>query len=314
MKMFLKKISGNYFKLTAGVVSISFSPLAVKLVAFAPSVSAFYRSFYAAGFFLLCALARQIIQKGDKAGPANFRWVIPSVLAGVFLGLDLIVWHRTILYVGAGPATFLGNSQILFVTLFAVLVFKERVPKLFYLVLALVLIGLYLLIPLTGPGVSQQTGYLLGLIVGFTYAGMLICLRYAKTLAGRLYPELWSLCVLFLASSAVIFVSAQFVEGTAVAVWDVNGHILMALTALFCQTFGWYMINSSIIKIPAHEGSLILMLQPLLATIWGCLFFLEPLSAVQISGIILTLAGIIWYQTSRKTDSIQSEIEAKEIL
>ena len=308
--------AGNYIKLVAGVVAISFSPLAVKLVVFASSVSAFYRSFYGACFFLLFALARHLFrrEKNENGGQAGYGWVAPSMLAGVFLGLDLIFWHRTILYLGAGPATFLGNSQILFVTIFAALVLKEEIPKIFYLILAMVVTGLYILIPLTTSAVSRPAGYALGLVVGATYAGMLICLRYAKRLAGKSYPELLSLGVMFLVSSAVILFSAKVVEGAPVAIWDLRSHIIMALTALFCQTLGWYMINSSILELPAHEGSLILMLQPLLATVWGCMLFLEPLSAVQVMGIVLTLAGIVWYQTIKKEDCVQKEVEAEEVL
>lgn len=306
--------AGNYIKLVAGVVGISFSPLAVKLVVFAPSVSAFYRSFYAACFFFLFALAARVFRRHGNAGQAGRGWVAPSLLAGVFLGIDLIFWHKTIIYLGAGPATFLGNSQILFVTVFAVLVFKECVPKIFYFILATVFTGLYLLIPLTASGVSRPEGYALGLIVGVTYGGMLICLRYAKKLAGKVYPELLSLAVMFLASSAVILFSAQVIEGKTVAVWDLRGHIIMLLTALFCQTLGWYLINTSILELPAHEGSLILMLQPLLATAWGCLFLLEPLSAVQVAGMALALAGIVWYQAIKKEDCVQKEAEAEEVL
>lgn len=305
---------GKYCTLIGGVVAISFSPLAVKLVAFPSSVSAFYRSFYAACFFLLFASAGYLLGRNTPGRPANTRWVLPSALAGVFLGIDLVVWHKTILYVGAGPATFLGNSQILFVTIFAAQVFKEHIPKLFYLILAMVVVGLYLLMPAVASTVSRPAGYMLGMIVGITYAGMLICLRYAKMLTGDAYPELLSLAVVFLASSAVIFVSAQWIEGTTVLVWDVKSHILMALTALSCQTLGWYMINSTILTIPAHEGSLLLMLQPLLATVWGCLFLAEPMAAVQILGIFLALSGIVWYQTTKKETCVQHETESECVL
>lgn len=274
------------------MIAISFSPLAVKMVSFTTSVSAFYRSFYAALFFFIFALFnyRSQISVKDK------KWIVPSILAGLFLGADLEIWHKTIVYLGAGPATFLGNSQIIFVTLFAALVFRERIPKVFYAVLAAVMLGLFLLIPMKTTGVSRPIGYLLGLIVGFTYAGMLICLRYAKTLSGKEYPEIMSLAVVFIVSAAVILVYTVFAEHDTIFVQDPRSHIIMIMAAFFCQTYGWFMINSNIVRIPAHEGSLLLMLQPLLATVWGSVFFYEPLGMVQFIGIFLTLAGIIFYQ------------------
>ncbi len=281
-----------YVKLLVGITAISFSPLAVKLVTFGPSVSAFYRSFYAALFFLLMALFKYKEEYGVK----HFRWFLPSVIAGIFLGIDLVVWHKTIIFLGAGPATFLGNSQIIFVTLFAALIFREKIPVMYYVTVVMVMAGLYLLTPSASAAVSRTIGYMLGLIVGFTYAGMLISLRYAKALSAGKYPELLSLSIVFCVSALVIALYAVTVEHAALVVWDGRSHAIMMVTALMCQTLGWYLINNSITEIPAHEGSLLLMLQPLLATIWGCIFFLEPLGAVQVFGIVLTLAGIIAYQ------------------
>ncbi len=289
------KIMSNkwyYFKLVAGVTAISFSPLAVKLVSFSPSVSAFYRSFYAALFFLLTSLVKYKKQHYVE----HFRWLKPSLIAGIFLGIDLAVWHKTIIFLGAGPATFLGNSQIIFITLFAAFIFRERIPVIYYITVALVMVGLYLLTPPATATVGRTAGYVLGLIVGFTYAGLLIGLRYAKAHSGEQYPELLSLCTVFSVAAFVIALYAVTLEHAAIAVWDGRSHAIMMVTALMCQTLGWYLINSSITEIPAHEGSLLLMLQPLLATVWGCIFFLEPLGAAQVFGIVLTLAGIIVYQ------------------
>ena len=163
----------NQCKLLVGVIAISFSPLAVKLVIFSTSVSAFYRSLYAAIFFLLLSLWYH----KSQFGVTHARWLLPSLIAGIFLGIDLIVWHKTIVYLGAGPATFLGNSQIIFVTIFAACIFREKIPGMYYVTVAVVMSGLYLLTPAAAGGVSRPYGYLLGLIVGFTYAGMLIGLR-----------------------------------------------------------------------------------------------------------------------------------------
>ncbi|MBI5847918.1 MAG: DMT family transporter [Nitrospirae bacterium] len=281
-----------HIKLVAGIIAISFSPLAVKLVSFSTTVSAFYRSFYAALFFLILSLCRSKEEFGQK----HFRWLLPSVLGGIFLGIDLAVWHKTILFLGAGPATFLGNSQIIFITLFAAIVFKEKIPVIYYLTVVLVMAGLYLLTPFETSSASRTTGYMLGLIVGFTYAGMLICLRYAKARSAGKYPELLSLSAVFGASALVIALYAVIGEQATLLVWDGRSHGIMMVTAFMCQTLGWYLINNSITRIPAHEGSLLLMLQPLLATVWGCVFFLEPLGTIQVLGIILTLVGIIVYQ------------------
>ncbi|MEJ2696454.1 MAG: DMT family transporter [Candidatus Sulfobium sp.] len=286
------KNTSNYIKLLAGITAISFSPLAVKLVTFTSTVSAFYRAFYAALFFLIISLFRYRREKG----PGHYRWLPPSLAAGVFLGIDLTVWHKTIIFLGAGPATFLGNSQVIFVTLFAAFIFREKMPAVYYMAVAMVLTGLYLLTPAAPLSAGRMKGYVMGLTVGFTYAGMLISLRYAKTLSAGEYPELLSLGAIFSAAASVIALYAAAVEHSALLLWDGRSHAIMMATAFMCQTLGWYLITKSITEIPAHEGSLLLLLQPLLATLWGCIFFLEPLGLLQVLGIVLTLAGITAYQ------------------
>ena len=286
------KHTSNYIKLLAGVTAISFSPLAVKLVTFSPTVSAFYRAFYAAIFFLIISIFRYWREKG----PGHYRWLMPSVVAGVFLGIDLTFWHKTIIFLGAGPATFLGNSQVIFVALFAAFIFRERIPAIYYITVVMVLAGLYLLTTAVTVSVGRTEGYVMGLTVGFTYAGMLIGLRYAKELSAGEYPELLSLGAIFSAAAALIALYAASVEHSSLLVWDGRSHAIMIATAFTCQTLGWYLITKSITEIPAHEGSLLLLLQPLLATLWGCIFFLEPLGLLQVIGIVLTLAGITAYQ------------------
>ena len=282
----------SHIKLTAGVIAISFSPLAVKLVNFTSSVSAFYRSFYAALFFLLLFLFKFVKEKNIT----NYKWFTPSLIAGIFLGIDLILYHKTIIMLGAGPATFLGNSQVIFITLFAALIFREKISILYYITVALMMAGLYMLTPHIKDQAGHATGYLLGLTVGLTYAGMLIGLRYAKSRSEGNYPELLSLAIVFGVSAIVTAVFTLLFEHNTLAVFDVRSHVIMLITAFFCQTLGWYLINNNITKIPAHEGSLLLILQPVLATVWGCILFSEPLGIIQILGIFITIAGITVYQ------------------
>lgn len=292
------KINRNVAELILGVVALSISPLAVKMVIFSPTASAFYRSFYATIFLLIWSGFRF----KTEPGRGNPRWRLPILVAGVSLGVDFILWHRTIFYLGAGPATFLGNSQVVFVTIFAALVFKERIPRSFIIYLSVIMAGLYLLMPASVNTVTRPVGYFYGLVVGVTYSIMLIGMRYAKSMAGESYPELFSLAVLFLASAVVIGLYALIV-GEPLFVPDARSHLLMGATSLFAQTIGWYLVKANITKIPAHEGSLLLILQPLLAMVWGHALFGEPVAAVQLAGIMLASGGIAHFL--RKKASVE---------
>jgi len=41
------------------------------------------------------------------------------VAAGIFLGLDILVWHISIGYIGAGLSTLIANSQVIVVAVIA---------------------------------------------------------------------------------------------------------------------------------------------------------------------------------------------------
>lgn len=290
-------------QLMLGVVAISFSPIFVKWVDVPPSVSAFYRSFYAAVILLLITVTTS---KHSRLKGAR-RWLGWSVLAGVFLAIDLIIWHKTIIYIGAGPATLLGNSQVIFVSLLVFLFFKETIHSAFWLLLPLVFIGLYLAIPSQQIVVSQGQGLLLGLLVGLTYAGFLLCLRLGHRAAGADYPELFNLGIIMSVCALLIGSYTTVMEQIPLRGYGLSQHMMMVLMALLAQVMGWLLIQSSIIRLPGHQGSLLLLVQPVLALIWGRLFFHEPLSLVQITGIILALGSIATYQLCFATRGRQLE-------
>jgi len=284
-------LNKNLLKLILGVVAISFSPLAVKQVVFTPTVSAFYRCFYA-GMFLLVWSA---IRHKTEFNSSNYKWFLPVLIGSAAFAVDLTVWHKTIIYLGAGPATFLGNSQFVFVAIFAYFVFKEKISKSFVILASIIMSGLYLLIPQFTSVVNKPVGYLYGMVVGITYAIWLISMRYAKKLSDSTYPEIFSLSLTFLISALFIGIYAGVFEGDSLLVADTRSHILMALTSFFAQTLGWYLIKTNLTKIPAHKGSLLLIGQPILATVWGIIFFREPMSVAQIIGVLMASGGITAY-------------------
>jgi drug/metabolite transporter (DMT)-like permease len=286
-------VSSNYFKLILGVAAISISATLVKLVPdLPPTTSAFYRTFYSALILLVISL----MYRKSEFQPNNLRWLGPSVWAGFFLAADLIIWHKTIFYIGSGPATLLGNSQIMFVSIFAFLFFKEKFSPLFLVFLPLIFTGLYLAIPKTQILVSPQWGFILGLVVGLTYAGFLISIHYAKARTHQPYPEIFSLACIMAVSSGFIGLYALFFEKVNLGVNGWHDQLVLLTIALIPQSLGWILIKTNITRLPSHQGSLLLLIQPILTVVWGSLFFSEPLSALQLGGMLLALLSLGIYQ------------------
>src|SRR3546814_5748795 len=85
-----------------------------------PTVGAFCLS----SFGGVMRLGWVVASDGWRAlAPRTWGWII---VTGVFFAADLWLWHRSILLVGPGLATLLGNAQVFFMALAGVLLSSEE--------------------------------------------------------------------------------------------------------------------------------------------------------------------------------------------
>jgi drug/metabolite transporter (DMT)-like permease len=62
--------------------------------------------------------------------------------------------------------------------------------------------------------------------------------------------------------------------------------------AILCQVGGQFFITFSLPKVTASFGSVGLLMQPIIATIFGAIIFYEYLNFLQLSFVVLALVGI----------------------
>jgi len=134
-------------QLVAGAVMISFSAVFVKLANVGPTSSAFYRMCF--GGLLLTAIA---LISGKKLW-YGWKTLCLMIICGAFFAVDLILWHRSILFIGPGLATILANFQIFFLAGFGGIVLNEKLTTRYALSVPIGLFGLYLIMGsgLVGP-------------------------------------------------------------------------------------------------------------------------------------------------------------------
>jgi len=215
------------------------------------------------------------------------------VLAGVAFAVDLTVWHHSIFLAGAGMATILGNTQVFFTALLATVFFNERLTPRFLAAAVSALAGLILLVGV-GSDVEFSADYLrgiaFGLATGVVYGVFLTLLRSAALHDGQrstLVRPAWF--TVFAALSLVV----PALGGSGRVVPDGwPGWVLLALLALVAQVFGWWTISVSVGRVKASNVGLVLMIQPVLSTVWSALLFGETLAPLQILGALVTLAAI----------------------
>src|SRR5690606_28025540 len=98
-------------ELALGAALISTTSLFVKFAHVGPTVSAFYRMAFGGIMLLGCLFALGLWR---RLRWSDIGWLTLPALA---FALDLGLWHRSILYVGPGLATLLGNFQVFLMAL-----------------------------------------------------------------------------------------------------------------------------------------------------------------------------------------------------
>ncbi len=277
---------GSQLELLAGAVLISFSAVFVRLAAVGPSVAGFYRMAFGAVLLLAIVLiSRTRIWNGWR----DFNL---AVLAGLFFAGDLTFWHRSIGYVGPGLATILANFQVFFVTIFAIVILKERPGWRIYVAVPLALIGLFLLVGTRWQelGESYQLGVILGLVTAQFYAAYVLTLRKLQSRSGGASPMASIMISSFVTAAATGMIALIIGESFRIA--EADSLLWLILYGICGQVLGWVLITRSIKHIAAARVSLTLLLQPTLSFVWDLIFFDRPTRAIEIVGALVALAAI----------------------
>jgi drug/metabolite transporter (DMT)-like permease len=268
-----------------GILGISFSAIFVKQADVSPSTAAFFRMAYAVPVLLL---AWTLVRRRDPR-PGALRWMAAG--AGLFLALDLAVWHRSIDLIGAGLATVLANTQVVFVGLAAWVIHRERPTGLAFATIPVVFAGVVLISGLGRAdafGDDPVAGAALGVVAGLAYTGFLLVFRASNR---ELAPAAGPLLDATIGAAIGSLISGAADPDFSFALtWPEHGWLLAL--AMVAQVGGWLLIAVALPRLPALETSVMLLLQPMATVLWGFLIFAEHLSAAQWAGVVLVLGGV----------------------
>jgi drug/metabolite transporter (DMT)-like permease len=276
------------FTAFAGVICISFAAIFFRLAATPPVAAVFFRALYA---LPALALAAFLVRRRDTR-PARSRMLAGA--AGIVLAVDLALWHVSIENIGAGLATVLAATQVLFVAGLAWLLHRERPTASAMLTIPIIIAGIALLSGLgraDAYGKNPALGVVFGVATGLTYATFLLVMRASNR--AQLAPSAGPVfdATLGTAAGALAMGLALPVDFGFGVSWPAHGWL--AALALVAQAAGWLLITSALPRLPALDTSVLILLQPVGAIIWAYLIFTEALSAVQWSGVALVLGGIL---------------------
>ncbi len=270
----------------AGAALISTTGVLVKFANVSPTVSAFWRMAFGGG---MLAIALVAMRQWRAVRARDLLWMVPPALA---FAIDLFFWHRSILRVGPGLATLLGNLQVFLMALAGVWLHREKIGWRFLTGLAMAFGGLWLLIGQGWAGFAA--GYRLGVFYGaFTavcYTLYMLSFRYAqRERSGLDSSQLLAISSLL---CAIVLALLCLGDGESFVIPDARTLAALVALGLVGQCLGWVLISRAMPQLPTSLVGLMLLLQPVLAFLMDVVLFQRATRPSEWLGLVLSLCGI----------------------
>lgn len=272
-----------YLALAIGVVGMGFSAVFVKWANVPGPVSGFYRMIIATVFMAL-PFASQV----QKRRPLSARHVWLAVLAGLLFALDLAAWNTGVLITSATNATLLGNTAPIWVSLGAMILFKEKLRPAFWGGLALAMTGAFAI--LGGDFIAHPVlgfGDLLSLLAGLFYGAFFLAAERARQGLNSLIT--WWIAA---ASSTVALLIVAILFDNPLWGFSLKTYLSLAALAFITQIGGYLLVNYALGHLPASIVSPTLLAQPVFTALFAVPLLGEAITPLQIISGVAVLSGI----------------------
>jgi drug/metabolite transporter (DMT)-like permease len=276
-------LSRNLFILAFATIAASWAAPLIRLCQSDPLVIAAYRMIFASLILLPVYLSQReriVLPRGRE------RWLV--ALAGAFLAGHFVVWITALTLTSVSSATVLVTIQPLFLTVLAHVILKERVDKWGYLAIVLALTGAALI---SWGDFRLSEGHLVGDLLALS--GALLAAFYlliGRTLVGKLGTINYTMPLY--ATSALLLTAMMFIFGKTHLPGQTHDYLWFVLLAVVPTLLGHSLFNYSLKHFQAHLVGIVILGEPIMASVWALMLFGEAPTLMTVLGAALIFAAI----------------------
>lgn len=258
----------------------------VRLSELGPTATAFYRALFAIPF----ALIWLAMEKGGNHLPmtAIHKPHLIVMMAGVFLALDLVLWHQAFYLTTVANANLLANLMPFILIPLNFLVFKVKPSKLFIYGLVISSFGLALLI---GGKAEITSRFLMGdffaLATAFFYALYFFTMGKLREQYSASSLMLWSTIGCF-----ITLIPCTILLNESFVIPNLEAILVLVMLAFFAHIGGQGLLAQALGKVTLNLSSVLVLLQPIIAAVYAFFIFDEYLTSMELVGAFTILAGI----------------------
>jgi len=268
--------------LVAAAILWSLAGVFIKFLPLPALTIVFYRSLFAGLFFLFFSQSSAAISRGALfIAAASYTAAISSFVAANKLTT-------------AANAIVLQYTAPIFVFLIVAFLFRERIAGATWAALGLGMLGIAVIFA-GSAGQPDFAGVAVALLSGLLFSVYMVSLRFLKSVPAATLTCVNNLaCCLLLLPLVMGQLSLTRAEGLIIAV--------MGIVQLGIP---YWLFSKAVEKIPVHEASLIVLIEPVLNPIWVALMVGEIPSAATFIGGALIVAGLaaryLWAVNTRQS-------------
>ena len=282
----------QYLIVIIGLVAVSFASILIKLCNAPSLMIAVYRLSIASLFYLSFSKFRTgtFLPSFSKS-----QWRV-AVISGIFLTIHFATWISSLAYTSVASSVVLVQSAPVFVAVGSYIFIKEK-PTLKMITGILITLTGSIIISIHDFNLNQSSmiGNLLAIGGALGAAGYMIAGRQLR----RTVDTLRYVTVVY-STAAIMLIILAFFSGASPVGYSHETYILLLAIAIIPQIIGHTVINWSLKFFSATTVSVIILAEPIGASILAWFLLQEKLTMMQAIGGMVIIAGVLIVLLSEK--------------
>jgi drug/metabolite transporter (DMT)-like permease len=279
-----------YLILICAVLIVSSSSILIRWTGDVPAtIIAFYRFFIS-----FCLLSAYKSIRGYGLRYVHWHYF----LAGFFLSAHIIAWISAVQLTTIANAIFLESVHPLFAIIVSIIFLKEYPQRRIYFVVFLALLGIAIIFSQNiGRPDNKLTGDILAVFSALFFSLYILIARLHKD-----EKDFIKYLIVVYGSAAFFCAVYSWIFGNAFSGYPMESWLFIFLLALGPNLLGHSTLNWSSRHLHIYKVNLVLLLEPVLATLSGMLFLAEfPANQFYIgAALILVSLAFLFYREENK--------------
>lgn len=266
-------------------VNVSFAAIFLRLSESPAIMIGFYRLIFSVFILLPFSFKKTNFRELISMIKSQYKKLI---IIGIAFGLHFVFWNMSLDLTTIGNSVFLVNTSPIFVAIVSYFYLKEKLRKIQWLGIFLSIAGSLLITFRDIISSLMWLGNTLALISALFLAIYLIGgrkIRYD-------YDLIPYVLVIYIIGAITLLFPVFIIEQSIIPISGLDWVYIIVL-AFISTIFGHTLYNYSLKSVSASKISVVLLLEPVLSTIWAIFVFNEIPSYELIIGAIIILVGIL---------------------